>query len=1044
MAAELPRPGVEVIQVFRTVTPTVVTPTLVPSIVGVAKQIVELFVQNESGSNVINGGALVTLPAQVLAAAAGGNPPVYSGLDGLTLVISINNGPNVTVLFSDPTTVGLTPASVVFQINKAFGAAGVTSAMAETVGDDSFRIRTVGVGDFQSIFVDASTSAVVLSTFGIGAGKLYSGVGGYRQYELSVPSANFPDPRGNLPELAIEADTVRVFLTNGTGFSIRELSRTEAFLRSGVVEDPAVVTGNVALDGLSLPGDVTGNTLLIKVDGGATQTVTFTAGATNPANLAGEINNQVTGLVATVDGSNFLVLTSASTGPSASIEIEAGGTATATVGLPEGVVTGVGIAVVDDGNGDVFSPLIEFAGEDFTSTGAAAVVTGSADLGGISLPADLEGKTLEISDGQLPQVITFTNAADPAAVLAQINGVMGTAAGGRITASLDLNDQLVLTHSRSGQQSVIHILGGTAATTLGLTVSTTRGTPSHVEPGDELWVDGKLVGRITAVAPGGVTSRLKIDQPLVLNPAFGRDFYIVAKGLSSTPEVDRPFPELVVSGDGSATLKYDVLRDTTGAALSAVNGRASVYLTYTAVRQDVSPLAANAGLLRIDSTAQLEDVLSPISTQNPLALGLFFALLNAPGVQITGLGVDSVSADAPFGTVEAFSRAAELLEAYEVYAIAPLTHDPAVGQLFNTHVSFMSDSEQKGERIVLFNSARPSHRLDTLVASGANGNSVGSGGTQFDTGVPNLSALLLNAGVSPVGTIPVSAGVYLDLASDGKRYSIQSISGAIVTVRTSFAAGENDDGYYATTDLNDPPLPSILVDETFAVRIRGTALVNPDGTPDKQAIAETYQGLSQTFLNRRFWHTAPDKCAATINGVEQVLEGFYMNAAIAGMIAQQVPQQSFTNFPMAGFTRVIGSNDFFSERQMNIMAAGGTYIIVQDTPGGPLVSRMALTTDVTSIETRTDSITKVVDFTAKFLRNGIRNFIGRFNITQGFLDTLGTVVQGLLGFLVDNRILVDGQLNNIIQDEDAPDSVIIDVILDVPYPCNYIRLTLAI
>src|SRR5690606_30712578 len=148
MAAELPRPGVEVIQVFRTVTPTVVTPTLVPSIVGVAKQIVELFVQNESGSNVINGGALVTLPAQVLAAAAGGNPPVYSGLDGLTLVISINNGPNVTVLFSDPTTVGLTPASVVFQINKAFGAAGVTSAMAETVGDDSFRIRTVGVGDF--------------------------------------------------------------------------------------------------------------------------------------------------------------------------------------------------------------------------------------------------------------------------------------------------------------------------------------------------------------------------------------------------------------------------------------------------------------------------------------------------------------------------------------------------------------------------------------------------------------------------------------------------------------------------------------------------------------------------------------------------------------------------------------------------------------------------------------------------------------------------------------------------------------------------------
>ena len=61
-----------------------------------------------------------------------------------------------------------------------------------------------------------------------------------------------------------------------------------------------------------------------------------------------------------------------------------------------------------------------------------------------------------------------------------------------------------------------------------------------------------------------------------------------------------------------------------------------------------------------------------------------------------------------------------------------------------------------------------------------------------------------------------------------------------------------------------------------------------------------------------------------------------MNAGIVGMIGQQPPQQSFTNFPMAGFTRVVGSNDFFSERQMNVMAAGGTYIIVQDAPSAPL------------------------------------------------------------------------------------------------------------
>jgi hypothetical protein len=54
------------------------------------------------------------------------------------------------------------------------------------------------------------------------------------------------------------------------------------------------------------------------------------------------------------------------------------------------------------------------------------------------------------------------------------------------------------------------------------------------------------------------------------------------------------------------------------------------------------------------------------------------------------------------------------------------------------------------------------------------------------------------------------------------------------------------------------------------------------------------------------------------------------------------------------------------------------------------------------------------------------------------------VVQGLIGFLVESGVLIGGQLNNIIQDEDAPDTVLIDVTLDVPYPCNYIRLTLVV
>jgi hypothetical protein len=487
---------------------------------------------------------------------------------------------------------------------------------------------------------------------------------------------------------------------------------------------------------------------------------------------------------------------------------------------------------------------------------------------------------------------------------------------------------------------------------------------------------------------------------------------------------------------GNLTLLPELLRDPRGAPVPG--GRAQLYVSYRAVRRDVSAVARHPGLVKFNDTMRLESELGPIGPNNPLALGLYFALLHATGRQVTGLGVDAATEGAPFGTVEAFARAASFLEGYEVYAIAPLTHDLSVAQIFRAHAIAMSAAEAKGERMVVFSPQMPRARLDALVASGPSGSSLPTPNT-FDTEVANLGALLLARGLPPSGPVGVEAGLYLDVG-DGKRYSVRETAGSVVTVRTSgFLPGDNDDGYYATTAL-----PSTLLGAPFAVRVRGRPLVRTDGTPDKDGIAETYQELARGFGHRRFWMLVPDRCAATLDGVEQVLEGFYVGAAVCGMIAREPPQQSFTNFPMTGFTRILGSSDFLSERQLNVAAAGGAYIVIQEAEGQPLLARFALTTDVSSIETRTDSILRIVDFTAKFLRVGLKNFIGRFNITQGFLDTLAHVAQGLLSFLTDQGVLVGAELNGIVQDEDEPDRVLVDVLLDVPYPCNFLRIVLAL
>jgi hypothetical protein len=1024
MSVQLAQPGVEIIQEFQAASPSIITPALLPNVVGVAKQVVGLNVSDGAGGTTLNPDALLQLPAQFTALAGSGNPKVYSGLDGLDLVFSVNNGVDITVTFAGSS---LSVDDVVAQVNAELTSSGVSSVIAETLGDEgNWTLRTIGTGSFQTIVVKATSDSAVLTAFGIGAGKTYAGLTVYNQYEVVVPPASLPDPRDNLAELAVEQDSIRVFFSLGGSAGVYEALRTEAFLKNGEVNDAAVITGNVSLAGLTLPGDIGTGTLMISVDGGAAQTVTFSNPA-NPAAIVSQIAGQLTGATPSQSG-NFLRLTTTSLGADASVTIT-GGSVASTLGVSGLTDTGESIQAIDDGDGDSLTSLLKFSAESFTASATAAVVSAFTAA---TNPAD--GTTLILSDGGQPQTIVFDGVAAFADILAQINAVVGTVAGGKITASDAGSSKLRLTHSDTGSDSVIKILGGTALSALDpstptLVVGTYRGTANVPLPGDALYIDGAFYANITQVAPGAVATNLKIDKLVPVSTDVGRYYYIVAKGL---PTANRPDPNLVVDANGNVILKPEQLRDVNGNPTSVT---APMYLSYSAVRKDVSASANQPGLLVFDDTAQLEEVLSPVDSTNPLALGLFFALLNAPGAQVTGLGVDEISDDAPYGTLDAFSRAAGFLEGKEVYAIAPLTHDPSVHQVFNTHVSVMSSPSNKAERVAIINVQTPTTKPHTLVASGV-GDRASS--TTFDTGISNLTALVLNQGITPTGTIPADEGLFLDLASDGNRYSIESISGDSVTLRTSFDAGENDDGFYTAANL-----ASTVVQTAFTVSVRGADLTIA-GLPDLNGIADTIATTGRGYGNRRLWMTFPDQVGATVNGLESLLPGFYASAAIAGMVGQQPPQQGFTRFPMAGFTRVVGSNDRFSTTQLNVMAGGGAYILVQEAPGAPIISRFAITTDLTSIEVRETSITRILDFTAKFLRRSLLNFIGRFNITQGFLDTLGNVIEGLGQFLIETGVLLGFNLNQIQQDKDAPDTVLIDVTVEVPYPCNFIRLTLVI
>jgi hypothetical protein len=924
--AQLERPGVQVIQEFRTSTPTFLVPSLQAAIMGPCHQLVEAVLNDGS----LNPNALLQTPARIAGTWVGA-PFEYAGVSGDDLEISVNNGPPRSVEFTSNN------LEVMARDIRAANIPGVTARVEISDTQRRLVIETTNSGDLAKLAVLASTDASVLTALGVHIGQSFIGRSGYNnQYVLRLQTPDYPDPRGNLDELRIDYSSVRVFLNDGAG-NIREASRTEAFLR------------------------------------GATAAVT----------------------------------------------------------------------VFDDGDGDNLSPYLDFAGQNFTAAATSAVATGNVDLTTLTYATDVQGRALTLSvDGGDPQTIVFgTGITTPAALVAALNDLFGPG-----FASLTGGDALILTSpsANGGNESSIRIVPiGTdpvLAANIGLTsvggpfasTEVVHGGPFPVAVGDEVWVDGIRLGLVIEIP--AVTGRLRLDTERLLTYTGAR-FVIVAKGLdNSLSSVDRPSSELVVDEQsGSVRVAAGLFRSTNGDITTA--GPLSTYLGYRSLRLDVSPAGEGFNLLRYGSTTELNEDVGPLTPDNPLGLGMYFAMLNATGLEVTGVGVDEANDAAPEGTVEAYARSYEFLESKDVYAIAHMTTDPTVGQIGAAHVSAMSAPDIGFERILLHTPARPTHRSDVLVASGTQANVAGTPTSDVSTGVAQLQSLLAALGI-PGPTYTESDNVFLEFEGDSNKYLVASIASGIVTLNDGPLAG-NADGFYAD-NAGSPFFTTPIVDRPFTVKIRGQAVSNRT----EEAVA--YGEIAQGFANRRVFAVAPDKARASLGGLEQIIPGYYMAAALAGRVSSKAPQQPLTETSLVGFTGVIGSQDRYSEPQLRIMSGGGLFILYQKADGRPVQIRQQLSTDMSTVEKREMSITTALDFGAKFIRGGVRNFIGRFNIDTTLRDALTTALEGLGKYLVRNGVWAGVNWGQIRQPSEEPDALEIDAEVAIYYPHNKLRITLVV
>lgn len=1046
MVATIERPGVQVIQEFRTTTPTIFVPALPACVLGPCFQVVEAV--QDDGS--LNPDAQVTTPARLVFAY---KAATYTAVGGLILALSVNNAAAVSVTL--PTGPNLTPTQVANAINAAL-IPGLVAEVETSGGNSRVVLRTTAEGENASIEIGTATAAGLLTEFAITVGYRAVGFGGYINYlDLDLQQIDYPDPRSNIANLTIDYDTVRVFINNGAG-NVVEVLRTETFLDGAssavsVFNDGdgdnlspylefagaefaarnAQLVGTVDWTTLTYPGDFGVFTLEVYVDG-VLNTVTFA----NPASAAAaitQLNAGLAGATAVLNSSNQPVITSSTSGIGGSIQIGTGGTINETL---------IGLAVSRYG-----APKPSFARAQ-----------GITDLTAVTYATQVQGRTLRMSlDGDNWQQITFGAGVISAATLVSaINALWGA---GVAAVSVEGSSSLVLKSVTTvggllirGEESVVRIdktaSDATLLAAIGLTgagapfglagtgTAAVWGTPYAPVVGDTVWVNGLLLGEIVEI-PVTPTNRLKISVEQLLTYT-GSSWYIVAKGLDNTLwTATRPSTDLYIDENtGTLRVKHELFRDSAGVPTLA--GPLNTYLAYTALRKDVTPSVDDFNLLRIGSVTDLETQLSPVDTQNPLALGMYFAILNAPSLEVTGCGVDETSDTEPDGTLDGYTRSLEFLESKDIYAIAPLTHSNDVGAVAQVHVDAMSEPANGLERIVLLNPTRPTRKSDTLIASGALGNVTGAG-DDLTTGIANLQALLAAAGYpGPYNTTTaITSPVYVEFEDDTNKYPVESVSGGVVTINDgNFTAGNDDDFYFDAAGGN--VFSGAIVDRPFTVKVRGGVLAN------RTEEATAYADIARGYADRRVIATAPDHAKATIDGLETLIDGYYLAAGLAGRISAKLPQQPLTEASITGFTGVVGSQDRYSEAQLQILSGGGLFVFYQSAPGQPVRVRHQLTTDMSTVQKRELSITTALDFASKMIRASLRNFIGQFNITTTVQDAITSAMEGIRSFLLRLGVFDSFEVNAIRQSAEDPTRLELDVTVGVFYPLNYIQVTLVI
>lgn len=448
-----------------------------------------------------------------------------------------------------------------------------------------------------------------------------------------------------------------------------------------------------------------------------------------------------------------------------------------------------------------------------------------------------------------------------------------------------------------------------------------------------------------------------------------------------------PIGEVIALEEGDISLDGEYAFDDTTEEITIA---ADIAPFDSVTEDDVADVRVGFLSARDDMTNQFEKITEPQQirdwvgepvTFNPLAFGAELMLANS-GAATHIIGTDA-TVDAQ---TQDHGNAVATLANKDIYSIAPLTQVEAENEKYLTHVVEMSQPENGKNRLVVTNRDVTSYST-----------------AEFPT----------------VTEKDETAQVIQDYAAtkQEKRFINVHPDGGFIeerrhvsTLRQSFIQAVFGDQF----DL----LPRFVSSRSV-------------GSKKYKAFQEIDTAVIDNLLANDIRYIT----------VYAPVPGYYFSTAVAGQISGKAPEAPLTNSGINGLSKVYRSNDYFSENQLDTIAEGGNWII-EELSANALINRHQLSTDTTSKETQEVSITTALDHVTFYYQDLFKGMIGRHNITPALLENMNAMANHAAEQLAEAGVIESINVIELYQDEAQPDTVKLNLSVEVLYPVNAIDITL--